>query len=278
MSSELLAAGNRPSMAARRRDGVVSRAGIRLTSIDEQPAWVDPTLATFFQQLRALLGWPIEALAARLGTSPYVIDHLENGRLRALPPWPETERILNAYGVLVGMDLGPAARRIRHSTVAGDWQVDDISLPTGRATTPGLHERFGVAPLADEQARAAPVLPAPPASTGSPATVDSGRSRLGAAIARIGQWMASDARRLSRRPRHTALAAGLGAVLLLGWAAGPLLASGVGSLLPERATVAVAGWLGSAAIRRPGPDGLVWIDATDPRTRKADKLPSAPER
>lgn len=63
--------------------------------------------AQLFAGLRTVLNLTLEGAADLLATEPNVISALENGKLDALPPWPETQRLVEAYTGLAGCDPGP---------------------------------------------------------------------------------------------------------------------------------------------------------------------------
>lgn len=239
------------------------RDGIRLLSIDEQPAWVDQALGHFFLQLRQLHGLTLPVLAHQLGTTAAVLHHLESGRIRSLPPWPETERIVLAYGRLVAMDLAPAARRIRQLTIAADPMVEAAG---GREVLAAGPTRLRAPPLAD------PVqLPSAAGAAGAAAErlathtapVPGRRAGFGA-----GAWAAVGA--------AAAVAVVLGVLVAHPWLPGAA-ATALAESMPEPMTRHL--WIQRAAVTtRRDADGLTWLETVDPTSRKADKLPSAPSR
>ena len=64
-------------------------------------------VARFFQDLRGALRLTPEQTAEALATRVYIIAALEAGRIGALPPWPETCRIVRTYAGFAGLDPRP---------------------------------------------------------------------------------------------------------------------------------------------------------------------------
>ncbi len=62
----------------------------------------------FFQELRQAFGLTPAQVAARLSTRADIVLALEEGQVRALPPWSETARIVRTYAGLAGLDPRPA--------------------------------------------------------------------------------------------------------------------------------------------------------------------------
>jgi hypothetical protein len=76
------------------------------------PAGYDAEVAELFRDLRAASNLSEADLAATLATRTEVVQALEQGALYALPPWPETSRVVNSYGLLLNLDVRPLLRRI----------------------------------------------------------------------------------------------------------------------------------------------------------------------
>ena len=212
---------------------------MQLVGIDETPPWTDPVLARLFSDMRVAAGYTSEQMAARLDTTTGVILALEAGRLRALPSWPVTQRIVGAYGRLLGIDMGPALARIRQQTAAADPTLADpeISHP------------------------ASPELPAPRPVIALPVPRPSSRSR-GA------RWM----------PRPAIALTGLVLVGLVFVPRVPsgLIEAGISALPAQLAASAGAAYARWSNGRRGSGDDLRWIDVADPGSRKTDKLPPSP--
>ena len=85
---------------------------LHIHGIKEMPAGYDAEVAELFRDLRAASNLSEIDLAATLATRPEVVQALEQGALYALPPWPETSRVVNSYGLLLNLDVRPLLRRI----------------------------------------------------------------------------------------------------------------------------------------------------------------------
>ena len=91
-----------------------ARSGGRLHihGIKEMPAGYDAEVAELFRDLRAASGMSETDLAAQLATRLEVVQALEQGAIYALPPWPETCRVVSTYGTL--LNLGCASPAAAH--------------------------------------------------------------------------------------------------------------------------------------------------------------------
>jgi transcriptional regulator with XRE-family HTH domain len=222
----------------------VRLAGSRFPSSDRGAGgeWAaagrDEQIGKIFRNMRTALKISRDALARRLATSPEVIDSFEAGAVSALPHWKETERIVRSYCDLIRFDPEPVLWRLR-----GQLQA------------------------AANYARAAPQ--------------PSSQRHLQHAAARQQSADASAMRATGRRRRRArtlfvlstpiVLAAGL---LYLGQSASRPVYQAI-ALLP----VPIAGPVRSGfdylvGLTMPSRDGLTWIEVSDPRSRKVDKLPS----
>lgn len=83
------------------------------------PAGYDAEVASLFRDLRVASNMTETDLAARIATPVEVVQALEQGAIYALPPWPETCRVVNAYGTLLNLDTRPLLRRIYAQLEAG---------------------------------------------------------------------------------------------------------------------------------------------------------------
>ncbi|MEZ5852342.1 MAG: helix-turn-helix domain-containing protein [Hyphomicrobiaceae bacterium] len=101
-----------PSLA--QRPGNVRQ--ITLIAIDERPSGYDPVIAASFSRFRARLGLPREALAHRLGLSPWTLDALETGNLKQLPPIATLHTALRTYGRMAGFDAEGVITRLQAQT------------------------------------------------------------------------------------------------------------------------------------------------------------------
>jgi cytoskeletal protein RodZ len=66
----------------------------------------------FFRDLRQAFYLSQAQAAQRIATRIDIIAALEAGQVRALPPWPETCRIVRAYTALAGLDPRPALKSL----------------------------------------------------------------------------------------------------------------------------------------------------------------------
>jgi hypothetical protein len=82
-------------------------------------AGYDAEVADLFRDLRAASNLTEADLAARIATPVEVVQALEQGAIYALPPWPETCRVVSAYGTLLNLDTRPLLRRIYAQLEAG---------------------------------------------------------------------------------------------------------------------------------------------------------------
>jgi len=69
-------------------------------------------VGNFFVDLRHAFRATQAQIADRLATRIDIIAALESGQVRALPPWPETCRIVRSYTHMAGLDPRPALTSI----------------------------------------------------------------------------------------------------------------------------------------------------------------------
>ncbi len=179
-------------------------------------------------------------VAGVLGTTSHVIELLEAGAVRALPPWPETQRIVLTYGSHLRIDTRPILERI----------AAQVAAPAVSVT----HSKAQVPPAEGEAAEPVdiPTMP-PPAIEGA--------------------WR----RRRRRRARRTFLAisapmvvAGLG--VWLAQAQPPMLVAAVNAL-PGPISRPIRSGLDYLLLQSaPRRDGLRWVEVADPRLRKSDRM------
>jgi hypothetical protein len=133
------------------------------------PAGYDAEVAELFRDLRSASGLSEADLAAQLATRPEVVQALEQGALYALPPWPETYRVVATYGTLLNLDVRPLLRRIYAQVDAGVVGLAPKSMPDVPFMAPpeSIGREFqGQAPVSApavaEPAAMQPRQPAPP--------------------------------------------------------------------------------------------------------------------
>jgi len=110
------------------------------------PAGYDAEVAGLFRDLRAASNLTETDLAARIAAPIGVVQALEQGALYALPPWPETCRVVNAYGTLLNLDTRPLLRRIYAQLEAGIVELKPKAMPDVPVMAPqggGGDFRFG---------------------------------------------------------------------------------------------------------------------------------------
>jgi hypothetical protein len=93
------------------------------------PAGHDAEVAELFRDFRAASNLTESDLAARLSTRLEVVQALEQGALYALPPWAETCRVVNNYGLLLNLDVRPLLRRIYAQVEAGIVELRPKPIP-----------------------------------------------------------------------------------------------------------------------------------------------------
>jgi hypothetical protein len=109
------------------------------------PAGYDAEVAELFRDLRSATALSENDLAMRLGTRFDVVQALEQGALYALPPWPETCRVVNGYGALLNLDVRPLLRRIYAQLEAGIVELQPKTIPDVPVMAPRERD-YGFAP------------------------------------------------------------------------------------------------------------------------------------
>lgn len=231
------------------KNGFVGERDVRLAGSTFPPADAsgegvagrDEQIGKIFRNMRTALKVSRDALARRLATSPAVIDSFEAGAIMALPHWKETERIVRSYCDLLRFDPEPVLWRLRSQfqLVANYARQAPQPPPQPRTEAPRSGRR-------GENSAAAPLISRPARRRRRARTlfVLSTPIVFAAELVYLGQS--------ASRPVYQAIA------LLPVPIAGPVRAGLdylVGLTMPSR-------------------DGLTWIEVSDPRSRKADKLPS----
>jgi hypothetical protein len=105
------------------------RGRLHIHGIKEMPAGYDAEVAELFRDLRAVSGLTEADLAAQLATRLEVVQALEHGAIYALPPWPETCRVVSSYGNLLNLDVRPLLRRIYAQVEAGIVELAPKPMP-----------------------------------------------------------------------------------------------------------------------------------------------------
>lgn len=245
----------------------------------------DPRLGAILRTMREALPATVQDAADLLQTSVDVIRALESGHIAALPPWPETRRIVVGYGDLLQLDVGPALRRL-----------EELMLTEAPQPLPAILSR----PVARARPRASsigaslpPAMPPPPPPEDVRVPAGMMRHLAGAEpTLRYGAQGEDHAdastaspswgERLAALKRPLLIVALPVTLVILG---ATVLASSRTALnaslglLPEGVSKSVRQKLDASTSRVVvGPDGLKWIVVSDPRTRKADRLHPAEKR
>jgi len=213
----------------------------------EAPGWQDAQLGQIFRNMRLAMKVSRETIARRLATSTVCVDNFEAGAVAALPHAKETDRIVRGYCELLRLDPEPILWRIRN----------------------------GMQALA-EQARAAAPMPLPAAIV--PTTASRSGRRSEPVTRTRPQRSERSAARWAQRRRTRALFALSAPVALLAALvyvahAAPRPVYRTIALLPGPARHGVRAVLDYAVLlTAPRREGLRWIEVSDPRLRKADKL------
>jgi hypothetical protein len=196
----------------------------------------DEQLGRIFHNMRLSMKASRDLIARRLATAVSTVENFEAGAVGAFPHWRETERIVRGYCELLRLDPAPILWRIR----------SQLQAPAS-----------GVRPTAASTPNPAAGLRRPP-SHPPPHTGPARRRRRG--------------RVLFALSAPIALAAVV--VYLTHVASGPVY-HGIGMLPDVLRKPVRAGLDQLMLLTATTRDGLRWVDVSDPRARKADKLEPA---
>jgi hypothetical protein len=293
-------------MSHQSRDSSTGRRSATDISFDGHwPSGALAEAAQLFAGLRRVLNLTLEGAADIIGTEPNVVSALETGMIGALPPWPETRRLVEAYTGLAGCEAEPVLTilKMEFDRLEADRSA---SIPPGYSSPPGAAPPAYDDPVTDMPADmpAFPAVlpgdePAPPAINGEiePASPRWRKGRGGRPVP-VGAQLASfegDARpqtqytvklpsltRTLARALSTAVASrgvrlgligcGLAMALLLALCQ-PRLVHFVSSRLPDPMARNLRSVHDYLLIRfAPEREGLRWIEVSDPRVRRSDKL------
>ena len=212
--------------------------------------WQDAELGQIFRNMRLAMKVSRETIARRLATSTACVDNFEAGAVAALPHAKETDRIVRGYCELLRLDPEPILWRIRSHLEA----------------------------LA-EGARAAATMPLPAAIVPTSSGRSVRQTSHGAKTAASSKSERSTNRSPSPFRRRTralfALSAPIALLAALVYVAhaAPRPVYRFIALLPAPAGPAVRASLDYLVLlTAPRREGLWWIEVSDPRLRKADKL------
>jgi transcriptional regulator with XRE-family HTH domain len=251
---------------APRRGPAGRTAPLHITSMAERTSGLDESLGSLIGDMRLALGMTPGELALRLGTTVDTVMTLEQGRLRALPHWEETQRIVAGLCALHRVDPRPLLQRIYEQT-----SPTHLGAPPERGL--GALQRTGERTEARPTARKAP-QPEPQPRRRS----EKNASRAVESTSRPVKKKAKV--RVRTRGRGRALMAVAGPMVIIAAAvwmvqAQPRALREAITVLPASLAQPMLSGLDTLSIRlAPRVDGLKWIEVADPSSRKADKLPT----
>ncbi len=227
-------------------------------------------VARFFQELRSALQLsPVQAAQA-LSTRVDIVAALEAGRVSALPPWPETCRIVRTYAGFAALDPRPVL-----------YSLEQIFVAMPRAPVPAAARRVRLPNFG----KGAPLLKAfSYAGRGAAFKAmggDGGRAAL-KALGGGGRRAAAAARNVrdvvnehAGRPGMALFTVTIGVAMVVLITQTAVLEAAVSQLPPSMKRI-VRGAQNYMIVQfAPVRDGLRWIDVPDPRTRRSDKLQTA---
>lgn len=210
----------------------------------QQTIAVHSQVALFFQDLRRFLGITQRQAATHLLTHVQVIDALENGDVRYLPPWPETTRVVMGYAAWAKIDGRPILGAL-------------AALQNGTEPRRPLPDRNAAAYAHMQQSvvrlRQAGVV-------------------LVAGAKRLPQEAMNQAR---ERPARTFYAVSLPLCIVLMMLNTSVLQGAIRVMSAPFAKVAT-GLRETLSVQfAPVREGLRWIEVDDPRSRRSDKMTPA---
>lgn len=210
------------------------------------PVTMAAEVARFFHDLRGVLRLTPMQAADALATRVDIVSALEAGQIGALPPWPETCRIVRTYAGFAGLDPRPVLHVLEQLFVASPR--DPAAAIAARPRRPNLGQGM-------------PILKA-----------IGGGGRKAAEAARNVHRVVNDH---AGRPGMALFTVTLGVALIVLITQTAVLEAAVSQLPPSMKRF-VRGAQNYVIVRlAPVRDGLRWIDVPDPRTRRGDKLQTA---
>jgi hypothetical protein len=212
------------------------------------PAALAADVARFFHDLRGALRLTPMQAAQALATRVDILAALESGQVDALPPWPETCRIVRTYASFAGLDPRPVLHIL-----------EQLSVAAPRAPVPPRAARRPILPNIGSQG--APILKA----------INGGGRRAADAARNVRRAVNDHA----GRPGMALFAVTLSVAVVVLMTQTTVLEAAVAQLPPSMKRF-VRGAQNYVIVRfAPVRDGLRWIDVPDPRTRRGDKLQTA---
>jgi hypothetical protein len=212
----------------------------------EAAGWQDAQLGQIFRNMRLAMKVSRETIARRLATNTVCVDNFEAGAVAALPHAKETDRIVRGYCELLRLNPEPILWRIRSrmQSLADEARATaPMPLPAAIVPTTASRSVRGSQPTTQRRTR-----------TERSATPSAHRRRTRALFA------------------LSAPVALLAALVYVAHAAPRPMYRAI-ALLPRPAGHAVRAVLDYVVLlTAPRREGLRWIEVSDPRLRKADKL------
>lgn len=203
--------------------------------------------ARFFHDLRGALRLTHAEAAQALATRVDIVIALESAHIGALPPWPETCRVVRTYAGFAGLDPRPVLHVLEQLFVAAPREPGPA--PVRRARLPKMGQQ------------GAPIFKA----------IGGGGRRAAQAARNVGRAVNDRA----GRPGMALFTVTLGIALIVLITQTAVLEAAVSQLPPSMKRF-VRGAQNYVIVRMaPMRDGLRWIDVPDPRTRRGDKLQTA---
>ena len=248
-----------------RRGQAGRTAPLHITSMAERTSGLDESLGSLIGDMRLALGMTPGELALRLGTTVDTVMTLEQGRLRGLPHWEETQRIVAGLCALHRVDPRPLLQRIYEQP-----SPPHLGAPPERG--PGALQRATERTEPRPAARGARQREPKPhrrSQKSADRPVESRSPKKPKARVRT-----------RGRGRGRALMAVAGPMVIIAAAvwmvqAQPRALRDAITVLPASVAQPMLSGLDTLSVRlAPRRDGLKWIEVADPSSRKADKLPT----
>jgi hypothetical protein len=209
-------------------------------------------VAHFFQDLRTALRLTPMQAAQSLVTRVDIVTALESGQIDALPPWPETCRIVRMYAGFAGLDPRPVLHVLEQLFAA---------IPRNPSANAPRRQRVANLQMPNLGRQGAPIIRA----------IGGGGRRAAEAARNVRRAVNEHA----GRPGMALFTVTLGVALVVLITQTAVLEAAVSQLPPSMKRI-VRGAQNYVIVRlSPVRDGLRWIDVPDPRTRKGDKLQTA---
>lgn len=208
-------------------------------------AQLEAEVGRFFQDLRRTFGFSQAQAAQRLATRVEIIAALEAGDVATLPPWPECCRIVRTYTGFVGLDPRP----IVHS-------LEMLLVIAARTPKPAPRRTFF--PKLGRQR--------------SPAHAARSKNGRNQTLLAVSASLKRILRGREGRAGRALFAIAVPVALVVLVTQTSVLEAAVAKLPPSVARI-VRGAHDYVIVQlAPIRDGMRWIDVSDPRTRRSDKL------